>query len=710
MLLPLLIFFSRSAVVGIDIGSEVIRATILRPGKHPEVLLGPDSRRSFPSVLTVVPKNPSKTRTLPESIHTEDLADFSFVLNDAMAARKFPNYTIHHWSNFIAKRYEPSFLELASQRHFRAVASAFDQERLMLAGLLPEVIFHTLLDQVNASTKRLDANAAITSLVISVPKFWPQPERDSLRAIAKSKKLRVFVADSTRSICTGYAIENMPTFSKKPIVVAFFDLGASSIQISITKFSKRGKIIIEELNYQWSDLIGGRDFDVAIFQLLTENRTAALSPREEQLLLLESNKIKHRLTVDKSVSGTVECSDSGTDVSYTISRTDFENSIKPFLTDIEKLILAVKQNATYPIDRVQMLGGASRIPIVQETVKTAFDVSKVMFTMNAEESNSIGATYVGAIQSRDYKIADLKYKSLKIYEPMFRTDEGYFTVEDLSLPRPGEPTWLMYNATQEFPAGSSRYLVWSLTDQNSSLRVTKDGLYRFKNVTRKNARPWKSHVITIAEGIEKREKQREKLDLIVNKLELLLFDTKKTLEEEDDRLSRMATENERKALARAVEVTDRWFLSQKEFNQEVVEERLALLQDAVGSVMCRLQNDELLPIAETNMTKTLDWVNEKIRTKWANSKRKQKPSRRDVREILRRVEAFKLWYAERKDQQSRLGPLDNPRLVWSEVKARAQAIFDKTQSVEDELMGKGNKRNKDVYVWPPDSANVRITD
>ena len=49
------IHFSLSALVGVDIGSEHLRASILRPGKQTEILLDQNSRRTFSTIMTIVP-------------------------------------------------------------------------------------------------------------------------------------------------------------------------------------------------------------------------------------------------------------------------------------------------------------------------------------------------------------------------------------------------------------------------------------------------------------------------------------------------------------------------------------------------------------------------------------------------------------------------------------------------------------------------------
>jgi molecular chaperone DnaK (HSP70) len=632
-------------------------------------------------------------------------------MNDPLAARKYPNYTIHHWSNFVAKLNSPAIRALSQHRRLYATQSSFVNDRLLLAGLPPEIVFHRVLDLINTSVKMQDSNAAISSTVIAVPKFWPQQERDALRTVARAKKLAPYIVDSTTAIATSFAIEQQKYFLKGPTRTAFFDFGASNVQIILCEFSKPAgnSVLITEVAYQWHDAIGGRDLDIVVFDLLTSKYGHSLSPRGEQVVLLEANKIKHRLTTDKKVSGVIEIPD-GQNLVYEVTRVDFEKAILPYLNAIRVMINRITENGTIGVDRVQLLGGSSRIPCVQKLLQECFGIQKLSTNMNPEEATALAAAWVGATKSSDYSLTKIDYLPLELYSPAVRTETGIFPYNPNRLPVSGGSVWLYNNVTGQYPIGASIYVVWSEVGPNTIMRTTKDGLLRFQNTTTKPMRPWKTQLLDLAGEVESQERARSKLAETANQLEKLLLDTKQTLEEES-RLLEMSTPSERAALANAVSVTDRWFLNQQSFVQESLEKRLTLLEDAVGSVMCRVQNQELLPSAVANMSHTFTAVDTSVRG-WVARKKKDGPKRRDIRDLLRMVADLRIWYEERRLKQERLAVTDNPALLWSELMRRVDAIDRKREEMDDAVFGRrkqtGKYKNDDVYVYPPESVNVKI--
>jgi hypothetical protein len=127
----------------------------------------------------------------------------------------------------------------------------------------------------------------------------------------------------------------------------------------------------------------------------------------------------------------------------------------------------------------------------------------------------------------------------------------------------------------------------------------------------------------------------------------------------------MTSEDERDALATAV----RWSLGQ----QASLEPRLAALEDAVGSVMCRIQNSEMLPLAVANWAMAVRAAERCVRSWDAKTKRGRKANRRertskrcsDCGEAadLVRGEAAQAG-EERKLCSHRKGTLNDSRLEW----------------------------------------------
>jgi hypothetical protein len=92
-MLSALAALASGAILGLDVGSDVLRASLLAPGRPVDILLTADSRRAFPMTLTVVPTSGAP---LPARLTAADLTAFSLVLGDPLAARRHPNATVRH--------------------------------------------------------------------------------------------------------------------------------------------------------------------------------------------------------------------------------------------------------------------------------------------------------------------------------------------------------------------------------------------------------------------------------------------------------------------------------------------------------------------------------------------------------------------------------------------------------------------------------------
>lgn len=706
MMFFLLTSFTFGSLVGIDIGSELIRAAILKPGKQIEVLVNPENGRIFPAYMTMVPKK----NDVPDTINEMDVADFDFTLNDPLAAKKYPNTTIHHWSNFLAKVNGQQISDLALRRKFYAKLTKHFNDRVLVAGVFPEIIFHRILDQINQSVRILDKKDKVTSTVITIPKYYPQQERDALHTVAKKKGFKPFIVDESRSVSTYFALEHQKLFTRRPMTVAFFDYGSSNVQITISQFTKKRNVAVKELSYQWDDQNGGRDMDIAIYNLLTANYPHKITPRGEQNILLEANKIKHRLTVDQQVIGMIDSPDGKNDLTYKITREEFEAAIKPQLDSIRELIKKSldKDGKQIEIDRVQIIGGLSRVPAVQTVLKEAFGVDRLMSNLNIEESNAIGGTYVGATNSYDYKLPKIDYTPLEIYTYYLRakTNMRMPFIPNSIVPHPGEHHWVFCEG-ESFPIGSSKFITWGNTNGTTTINLTKDGLFRFRNRP-KGSLPWKDQVFTIAEAIEKQEADKKLLEETVNKLETLLLETNEIIYEET-KLNGVSTENERKAISLAVESTQKWFNAQRIFEQKPTADKLGFLESAVGSVLCRIQNQEYLEEATKNMTKKLQQLEIDMKRDW--SVRKKKPKREKIRLVFRMIAELKLWYKEKLEKQSKLKPTENPILKWNDINRRVDEIVEKYEDIKEiTIHGKPKKSSEEqnVYVSKSMQGNVKI--
>ena len=86
------------------------------------------------------------------------------------------------------------------------------------------------------------------------------------------------------------------------------------------------------------------------------------------------------------------------DLSYNMKREEFENIIMPVLSEVSSALYNIKGRVEpkVPIHSVELIGGASRIPLIQQIVADIFTL-EASKTMNSSESMSRGASIFGAV-------------------------------------------------------------------------------------------------------------------------------------------------------------------------------------------------------------------------------------------------------------------------------------------------------------------------
>ena len=709
-MLSFLFSFSLSAVIGIDVGGDNLRAAVIRTGQNIEILNSAEAERKFPIIFTVIPnqenhyllKNGSISK-LPDIINTTDVNNFTFLFNDWNSIKKYPNFTVRYPTILMAKVPTDELAEMAERRRLWGVPSLYHDERVLSAGVLPEISIHRAFLKINMTiVASNEGKGKIERMVIAVPDFYPQQERDSLRAMAKSIKFKPFIADQMRVLSTWYAYHNYKIIPHNRTRMIFFLFGETNLQIALMTMQKmkNGTVTINRDRYAFDDTIGGRDVDVAIADFLAKQFKHPITPKAEQILLIEAEKVKKKLTVLDSVSGLIDSLDGTNDLMYTITVEDYKKLLTPILKNITICAQKITPfiSGRKPINRVMLIGGSSRIPYVQEHVKKIFSTKQIYTSMLKDEMIATAAAMFCASMQSEYLLPPVNYTFTPLYKIELRTEKAVLPFNG-TLPFKNCNYWLQ-ETSDFFPTGSSIFMVWNIATTNTTMRLTNDGLWRFKDAHLKKFYVWRDQLIATAFTIERQELEREELEKLVNTMEYLLLETKETITDECD----YATEQEKKSLQYAFNVTNRWFISQKKYEKKLLKYRIQMLEDAVGSVLCRAQNSHFLPQAVNNLTQAIEFAHSHIE-QW--SIRSKRPSRQDIRRLIRLIIETKEWYKEMERRQKRLSDIENPLLTWTTVAKKTNAIVKFVQDLTSELeqTQKPKKQNKEmhdgVYVYPP---------
>lgn len=249
----------------------------------------------------------------------------------------------------------------------------------------------------------------VTEAVITVPAYFNDAQRQATKDAGRIAGLDVKrIINEPTAAALAYGLEN-----KQDKNIAVFDLGGGTFDVSILEITSDGVFEVKATN--GDTFLGGEDFDEAIINFLADEfkKENGIDLRKDQMALQRlkeaAEKAKHELS---SVTSTdinlpfITADASGPKhLNLNLSRAKFESLIAPM---VEKLagpcLTALKDSglSKSEIDEVVLVGGSTRVPIIQEKVKEIFgkEPSK---GVNPDEVVAAGAAIQGGVLAGDVK-------------------------------------------------------------------------------------------------------------------------------------------------------------------------------------------------------------------------------------------------------------------------------------------------------------------
>lgn len=262
----------------------------------------------------------------------------------------------------------------------------------------------------------------VKNAVVTVPAYFNDSQRQATKDAGQIVGLNVLrVVNEPTAAALAYGLEK--TEDK---VVAVFDLGGGTFDISILEIQKG---VFEVKSTNGDTHLGGEDFDIYLVRHIVEQF------KKENGLDLENDRMAIQRIREAAEKAKVELSSAlKTDINLpfitadatgpkhinlTISRAQFEGLTESLIKrtiDPVKKALKDANLKTNEVDEVILVGGMSRMPKVNETVKTLFG-REPNKSVNPDEAVSIGAAIQGAVlagEVQDVLLLDVTPLSLGI--------------------------------------------------------------------------------------------------------------------------------------------------------------------------------------------------------------------------------------------------------------------------------------------------------
>jgi molecular chaperone DnaK len=391
--------------VGIDLGTtnSVIAAT--EDGK-PTVIPNAEGSRTTPSVVAFTPQG---ERLVGQ------LARRQAILN--------PKGTIYSAKRFIGRRYSEIQSELTAVS-YDVVPGPDDMARFKIGDKLyaPEEISALVLRKLAEDAAKF-MGEKVNEAVITVPAYFNDAQRQATKHAGRIAGLEVLrIINEPTAAALAYGLDK-----KGNETVLVFDLGGGTFDVSILDI---GEGVVEVRATAGDTHLGGDDFDRRLVDYLADEfqRDNGIDLRADPQALqrlfeaAEKAKVELSAVTQTTVSLPFITADATgpKHLNTTIMRSTFEQITADL---VERTVGPVKQAlgdaklSASDIDEVILVGGATRMPAVQDQVRRLTGGKDPNMTVNPDEVVALGAAVQASVlkgEVKDVLLLDVTPLSLGI--------------------------------------------------------------------------------------------------------------------------------------------------------------------------------------------------------------------------------------------------------------------------------------------------------
>lgn len=300
-----------------------------------------------------------------------------------------PANTIYSVKRLMGKSYK-DILEKGEQLGY----SILDEDTDSLVKIRVGNRFYTPIELSALILKELktriegEIGATVSKAVITVPAYFNDNQRQATRDAGKLAGLDVLrIVNEPTAAALAYGIDR--TTPPDGETIAVYDLGGGTFDISILRIQDG---IFEVLSTNGDTYLGGDDFDRIIiehfsFQLKTDEETLEKEKEIMQELRLLAETAKKALSDIERFDGVLK----GQPVS--ITRLEFEEKSRILVEKTLKCCQNALSDAKLTvaqIDKIVMVGGSTRMPVIKNTVGQFFH-KPVFDHLNPDEVVALGA-------------------------------------------------------------------------------------------------------------------------------------------------------------------------------------------------------------------------------------------------------------------------------------------------------------------------------
>ncbi len=380
-----------SKILGIDIGTTNSCMAVIEGGE-PKVLENKEGARTTPSVVAI---SKSGERLIGQ------LAKRQAVTN--------PGNTLFSIKRLIGRKFQDEDVQKDLKLVPYKIAQAGEGIKIIMGGkeYTPQEISAMILQKLKADAEE-KLGEKIEEAVITVPAYFDDSQRQATKdagEIAGFKVKRIINEPTAAALAYGFD-------KKKGEQVVVYDLGGGTFDVSILDI---GEDTVEVKSTNGDTHLGGDDFDKRVIDWIVEEfrKDQGIDLSKDQMALQRLKEAAEKAKVELSTSMETEInqpfitSDAAgpKHLLLKLTRAKLEDLVGDL---IERTIEPCKQALkdakfeTKDIEEVILVGGMTRMPLVQKKVKEFFD-RKLNISVNPDEVVAVGAAIQAGVLGGEVK-------------------------------------------------------------------------------------------------------------------------------------------------------------------------------------------------------------------------------------------------------------------------------------------------------------------
>lgn len=378
-------------IIGIDLGTTNSCVSVME-GNEPVVIANSEGKRTTPSVVAFVEGGELKVG---------DPAKRQAITN--------PTKTIYSIKRFMGSSFDDVKLE-TGRVPYKVVKGDNNTPRVDIDGRLytPQEISAMILQKMKKTAEDYLGHE-VTEAVVTVPAYFNDAQRQATKEAGEIAGLTIKrIINEPTAAALAYGLDKKGVDQK----IVVFDFGGGTHDVSVLEL---GDGVFEVLATDGDTHLGGDDVDDAIINWLADEFKAeeGLDLRQDPMALQRLKEAAEKAKIELSSTTSSEIN-----LPYimpvngipkhlvrTLQRSKFEQLIA---TIVERTIAPCRsalQNAglsTSDIDEVILVGGSTRIPVIQDAVQRFFGKAPSK-GVNPDEVVAVGAAIQGGVLTGEVK-------------------------------------------------------------------------------------------------------------------------------------------------------------------------------------------------------------------------------------------------------------------------------------------------------------------